>query len=399
MKKILWYSDCLSYSGFSVVAHNLLRRLKDDFEIEVFAINYFGEPYHLDTSPFCYLKDLKIVPAWDPMHNDMFGTERFKQRLLERDYDILFSLQDLAQMERFVETIKEANSIKKLKWVHYFPVDSTFKKSDYENVLRYISYPVPYTKYAQKEVFPYRQVLNPIYHGTDTVNFRPLAREIRKENRRLFFGLTENDIIVGNVNRNQPRKDLPRSILAFSEFLKVHPEAYLYLHCSNSDIAGSNLRNLVGNAYSKDLLSKILLPDEKMFKNSEGVSYEVMNHIYNTFDMLISTTMGEGWGLSLTEAMACGIPVVAPDNSSISEILSENRGYLVKSGGNLNLYHTPNRDVSRWPLTDVNDLVNKMCQVMKGDNNEVILNAYKFVTKYNWDFVAGQWRDLLNSIK
>ena len=61
-----------------------------------------------------------------------------------------------------------------------------------------------------------------------------------------------------------------------------------------------------------------------------GVPIEALNAVYNCADVFFTTTLGEGWGLTMTEAMSAGTPVIAPDNSSIPEILGGDRlrGYV-----------------------------------------------------------------------
>lgn len=54
---------------------------------------------------------------------------------------------------------------------------------------------------------------------------------------------------------------------------------------------------------------------------------------YNIADVFLFPSVLEGFGLSLAEAMSCGKPVVAFDNSSISEVVEGGRtGFLVESG-------------------------------------------------------------------
>jgi D-inositol-3-phosphate glycosyltransferase len=44
-----------------------------------------------------------------------------------------------------------------------------------------------------------------------------------------------------------------------------------------------------------------------------------MRETYNCFDVAISTTQGEGFGLTTLEAMACGVPVIIPDWAALGE--------------------------------------------------------------------------------
>lgn len=44
-----------------------------------------------------------------------------------------------------------------------------------------------------------------------------------------------------------------------------------------------------------------------------------MKWVYNVADVKLSTTKGEGWGLTTLESMACGIPNIVPRFSALGE--------------------------------------------------------------------------------
>jgi glycosyltransferase involved in cell wall biosynthesis len=60
---------------------------------------------------------------------------------------------------------------------------------------------------------------------------------------------------------------------------------------------------------------------------------EILNLVYNASDCLISTTVGEGWGLSWTEAMATKTPLVHVINTCLGEYITEETGYPFPGGG------------------------------------------------------------------
>jgi glycosyltransferase involved in cell wall biosynthesis len=67
-----------------------------------------------------------------------------------------------------------------------------------------------------------------------------------------------------------------------------------------------------------------------------GYPTEIVNTWYNCADILFSSTLGEGFGLSSIEGMMCGVPVVFPNNTVLPEILGNgDRGWLVESGEKL----------------------------------------------------------------
>jgi glycosyltransferase involved in cell wall biosynthesis len=51
-----------------------------------------------------------------------------------------------------------------------------------------------------------------------------------------------------------------------------------------------------------------------------GVTDEELVTLYNAAEVFVHPSLEEGFGLPLLEAMACGTPVVAFDNSSIPEV-------------------------------------------------------------------------------
>jgi glycosyltransferase involved in cell wall biosynthesis len=61
-----------------------------------------------------------------------------------------------------------------------------------------------------------------------------------------------------------------------------------------------------------------------VFANQYGyaMGYEplLMSKLYSSMDVLTSVTMGEGFGIPLIEAQACGTPVIIGDWSSMSEL-------------------------------------------------------------------------------
>jgi len=45
-----------------------------------------------------------------------------------------------------------------------------------------------------------------------------------------------------------------------------------------------------------------------------------MAELYNAADLYLTTSLGEGWGLGITEALGCGCPAAVPMHTSCAEI-------------------------------------------------------------------------------
>ena len=64
-----------------------------------------------------------------------------------------------------------------------------------------------------------------------------------------------------------------------------------------------------------------------------SVDYDFMPSLYNDVDVLLLPTVREGFGLAVAEAMACGLPVIATDCSSLPELIDNNKsGFLCTTG-------------------------------------------------------------------
>ena len=128
-----------------------------------------------------------------------------------------------------------------------------------------------------------------------------------------------------------------------------------------------------------------------------------MNALYNCADCVISTCLGEGWGLSWVEAMATKTPVIMPGNTAMVENITEDRGYLVKSGTDSSLFTVlPHDNEVIRPLVDVNDMVEKMLSVYN-DREEASRraeNAYNWVrSELNWQgAIADKWVKVFDSV-
>lgn len=138
----------------------------------------------------------------------------------------------------------------------------------------------------------------------------------RAEMRRLTLGPHLRDaFIVGCANRNQPRKRLDLLISYFAQWVRERQrdDAYLYLHVAPTGDRGYNVRQL---AKWHGIGSRLILQEPEI---GFGVSESSLAAGYATWDVCAVTTQGEGWGLTVMEAMACGIPAIVPDWSALGE--------------------------------------------------------------------------------
>ena len=157
------------------------------------------------------------------------------------------------------------------------------------------------------------KIIKYLPHGLDPNNYFPITPEYSKykefkEFKKQLFGGKEYNFVTFFNSRNIRRKQIPDTILAFRMFLdKLTKEeadkCCLLLHTELISEHGTDL-----HAVKEYLLADY--PNSIVFHH-QGVGVEQMNWLYNCSDHQILLTDNEGWGLSLTEALLAGKPIVA----------------------------------------------------------------------------------------
>ena len=273
---------------------------------------------------------------------------------------------------------------RKKKTLFYFPFDSDEVYEGAESVQKEIDIRVAMSRFSQK-VLKRDTGLDSFYipHGVDTNVYRRLPKDIlesaKKENK------IDNKFIVGCVARNQTRKMLTRLFDAFKEFSKDKDDVVLFMHCDPKDPQGHNLSN-----YANKLGLKNVIFGMKNLNMAPNENF--VNLIYNLFDIHVLPTSGEGFGLSIIESMAVGIPNICTNYTTAKELLGNGRGMLARWDdyviGQLN---------TKRVLINTKDLLKKMNKLY--DNPElrrkISERARKHVLEhYSWEKVVRMWTEL-----
>ena len=401
-KRVLILADFCCATGFAMVAQNVVAQLLKDkdvvYQIDIVGINYHGMPNEWQG----VYPRVRVFPAMLISSNDLFGRTGFLSMLSAGVYDLAWILQDTFNVEPIMEKIMElrkslaVNNKKLFRLIFYFPIDAKPKENWIKKSVSLADVPVVYTQYGYDECIAVdpqlESKLKIIPHGVDTAIFHPIdQKDIDEFRGHYFLDRTKDKFLVTNVNRNQPRKDIARTMQIFRLFKNQCPDAVLYLHMNKYDVA-YNLDEVARN-YE-------LIPNEDYicpanFQEHDGLPLEAVNAIYNASQVVMTTSLGEGWGLSMTEAMACKTPVIAPNHTSLTEIL-EYRGTLVSAGKRNSDWVVLQADNERMrPIVDVAEYVDKLVWIHNNYKEAKALaeKAYEYVTKnWTWDIIGEEWR-------
>ena len=157
------------------------------------------------------------------------------------------------------------------------------------------------------------RIIKYVPHGLNEKVFYPITSESEsysrfEEFKKVFYKGKEYDFVMFFNSRNIRRKQIPDTLLAYKYFIDQLPvekakKCAFVLHTDKVSDHGTDLiavqkTLLDGDQYNIIYTDRILSPEE-------------LNFIYNSSDCQILLTSNEGWGLSLTEAILVGNPVIA----------------------------------------------------------------------------------------
>jgi glycosyltransferase involved in cell wall biosynthesis len=183
---------------------------------------------------------------------------------------------------------------------------------------------------------------------------------------------------------------------AFAQFKKMRPNALMYLHTLKSTAKGgvdfAELLRRLGLVEGKD----VIFSDQYTY--TIGWPEERMATLYQAFDVLSLTSSGEGFGIPIIEAQACGIPVVTANNSAMPELTFA--GTIVTDQ---HPYFTPLGAWSYLPdVGAIEDAYHEMYAKIRlvGQRQKLAERAREGALTFDWDRVIDEhWRPLLEEIQ
>ena len=158
------------------------------------------------------------------------------------------------------------------------------------------------------EEFEWNEVITGyVPHGLNDTIFKPLSEEdelYQKYYNEIKVKQNVSFVLFWN-NRNIRRKLPGDVILAFKHFRSLLPDdkkddVALVMHTQIIDNNGTDLRAIHEN----------VAPECKILFSENKVGARELNALYNVADVTINIASNEGWGLSSTESLLAGTPII-----------------------------------------------------------------------------------------
>ena len=183
--------------------------------------------------------------------------------------------------------------------------------------------------------------------GYDPLRFRPDLPAARASERFTFLSVFE-----------WGERKAPETLLrAWASAFTAADDVLLLLRVNNYD----------GHVKVHEQIEALNLPEDGppvALLYNHHIAGRQLGTLYRSADAFVLPTRGEGWGMPILEAMACGLPVIATAWSGPSEFFHEGVGYPVALKGLVAAdAKCPHYAGFRWADPDVDDLAAKMRRV------------------------------------
>ena len=347
-KRIMWCgTHPVQTNGYSRVMYYIGKYLGKykDIELTIYGFQNFNKLNGQDILRGDIPSNVKIHDAFaceEPKRSG-FGEKEIGEFIKKNPQDIIIIFNDAIITSSLTAAIitECGKERKNFKLVSYMDQVYRYQKNDYINLLNsYYDAIIAFTPYWRDIAYKLGiKKSMPIYvfpHGFDHKLYYPINQSIA----RIYYNYDENDFMVLNLNRNQPRKRWDQTMIAFAE---LTAEYYKYVQ-ANPNKQVRPIRLLVGTSLDGPWDIKEVYQHELHLRgvpysfaehfivalsNPQQLSDKDINILYNACDVGINTCEGEGYGLCQIEHLAIGAPQVCTKLGGLQEFLNNENSTVV----------------------------------------------------------------------
>lgn len=162
-------------------------------------------------------------------------------------------------------------------------------------------------------------------------------------------------------------------------------------------------REMLTRTKNPDVSDKVIRTGQhnNIIWDSRRLPFNDLVELYNSAHCFLFPTFGEGWGLTLCEAMATGIPSIATEATGVADYFDESVGYPISYTTQPSEFHNY-KIISRVYCPDVMSVVERMKEVI-GNYDEALSRGKKasarILNKFTWQRSAERLHEILTEVQ
>jgi glycosyltransferase involved in cell wall biosynthesis/SAM-dependent methyltransferase len=367
-------------TGYGVITRDLVHRIKSlGHDVDIYTKHFLGGNIVVEG-----------VNNYDGTQMDVIN-----HKLESEGYDYIITFGDA-----WVYPDRVNYYFTKNKWVSSMFLDVQFMHPRMVEAMNQCQYQLTLTKHGKSELE--RSGFKPLYAplGVDMKKFRP-DEELRNSFRKKYGW--EDKFVYGflGINYGTDRKNIINLIKAFQAINKKHPETILYLHTSLNGAPTSGLPIdwiLQSCGFPVDNTGPVRFCNQDDYR-TWVISQDELVGLYNAFDVFAFPTQGEGFGMPIVEAQACGCPIITTDTTSGGELFKS--GWLIPIDDDDYEFSTHKSWFAKVRLNKIYEYMEKSYNDVKADTDNILRkNARNNILEYDIDTVFNKyWVPMLNFLE
>lgn len=349
--------------GAELILYEIFKRIgREGCRISFLCGHYKGAK-HIDQ-----VDGFRIFRVGNQYNFNFLVPSYYKKILLHERFDII--IEDIDKIPFFMPFF--VKDIPVIPWIPHLFGTTVYQQA---------SFPLATYVYLYERVIPYIYQNCQVAVLSDSTKNDLAKRGISEKNiyvihpgidHTLYWKATErvqNCSVILYLGRIKKYKCIEHIIYAMPEILKEVPFAKYYVVGD-----GDYLPVL------KRIVKRMSLEDNVKFLGVYQGKKKVK--LIQESKLLAYTSPKEGWGMSVIEANACGVPVIASDSPGLRDsVIDGKTGFLVKHG-------------------DIKTLANRIIRILKdeGIRKKLSENAIEWASRFSWDTAAREMLSLLQDV-
>jgi glycosyltransferase involved in cell wall biosynthesis len=305
--------------------------------------------------------NFRRVSLWTPSHHRL---ERYSLNveLMRLGLDILHSPDFIPPHRPSCRSVITVHDLAFLLYPHFLTKESARYYGHIDDAVRWTDHIIAVSESTRRDTVDHLGVPEDkitVVHEAANPIFRPVSQDEARQQVRNRHGIDGRFILF--VSTIEPRKNVPTLMRALWQLVECYKEEVHLV------LAGGK-----GWLYEDTFaaVDELHLDDRVHFVGR--VSSEDLLYLYNAAELLAHPAFYEGFGLPPLEAMACGLPVIVSNVSSLPEVVGD-AGLLVDPH-------------------DVDELTVGIWRVLTDEElrQEMIEKGLRQAARFSWDRAAAE---------